>query len=406
VAGCKSAPQAGANGRNKINFLREHAMFVFSAYKRAILIFGIVALLLLGIQLLLAQMPSEPMPSKNVVCSSCHKCRVPTKDKPCLDMCPRPRATKKDLANTPNVVVLNELEYEYEGVVFNHRIHASMSAMGAECSVCHHYSEGGIIACKECHMTGGEEHLEQPGLQGAYHRQCMSCHKSWSGGTNCETCHMKKPVPAVHEEGTPVEPHPARRFFRSIEAPEKKVWQSTYGGGTVVTLHHKAHVESYGIDCAACHHAEGCGSCHEQGKTAKRISHSEAALHGICNSCHAEMGCDQCHLKQEAVAFTHEQTGWPLNRFHRHLECRACHGNPYHFTKLKPACNTCHTRWNPATFDHGRTDFVLDDNHREFECESCHLERKFADAPVCSECHDAEYVYPAKVPGSFKSGVR
>ncbi len=386
--------------------LFERVMKATDELKRWIPLCGIIGLLLWGTLNVRAQHQHEPMPSKNVVCSSCHKCKMPSKDKPCLDVCPRPRATKKDIAATPEVVVLNELEYEYEGVVFNHRIHASMSAMGAECSVCHHYSEEGIVACKECHLTGAEDHLEQPGLQGAYHRQCMSCHKSWSGSTNCETCHMKKAVPALRNEDAPVEPHPARRFFRAIEAPEKKVWQSTYGGGTIVTLHHKAHVERYGIDCAACHHAEGCGSCHEQGKTTQHITHSEAALHGICNTCHSEMSCDQCHLDHEAVAFTHDQTGWPLKRYHRELQCRACHGNPYHFTKPSPECNNCHKRWNPATFDHGRTGFVLDETHREFECESCHEDRNFAAGPACAECHDEEYVYPAKVPGSFKPGVR
>lgn len=351
-----------------------------------------------------AQHPMS-MPSKNVVCSSCHQCKSPTKDAPCLDPCPRPRATRKDLAKAPDTVILNELEFEYEGVVFNHGVHASMSAMGTECSACHHYSPDGIVACKECHLKGAEDNLEQPGLKGAYHRQCMACHQSWSGTTNCEICHVKKAVPGPVVEGEPVVAHPPRRFFRHVEEPEKKVWQSTYGGGTVVTLHHKAHVENYGIDCAACHHAEGCGSCHEQGKTTREVRHSEAALHAICNSCHAEMSCNQCHLKEEAVAFSHDRTGWPLNRYHRDLQCRACHGNPYHFTKPKSDCNNCHARWNPATFDHARTGFVLDDTHREFECVSCHENRVFDAGPSCVECHDTDFSYPAQVPGTFNSGA-
>lgn len=347
-----------------------------------------------------------PHPSvKDVVCSDCHACSNPTAEKPCLHRCPRPRVTPKALNMGPDHVILDELEYEYEAVIFNHRLHAEMSAMGSECSSCHHFSEGGHIdACKACHPVGAREDIHQPGLKGAYHRQCMGCHRDWSGLTNCEICHAKKAVPGAPAVARPDGPSPAKQLYRQLTAPDKKVWRSTYGGGTVVTLHHKAHVERYGIDCAMCHHAEGCGSCHYEAKSTQHISHSEEALHGICNRCHEEMSCNQCHLKAEAPEFSHDRTGWPLKGYHAQLECKRCHGNPYHFTKPARDCNGCHRGRDWSRFDHARAGLTLDDVHREFECETCHSNGNYKLPPACGECHDKDITYPARLPGSRTGG--
>jgi len=307
--------------------------------------------------------------------------------------------TKEELSVGPDVVVIDELEDEYESVRFSHRLHAEMTAMDRGCQDCHHFQEvGGITACKKCHPPHiAEENLAQPGLKGAYHRQCLGCHQDWSHDTACDICHVKK-------DSDVAAPHPAMKKpgsrFSGLVQPDKKVWHSTYGGGTVVTLHHKNHTEIYGIDCASCHHAEGCGSCHAREERTTEVRHSEEALHGICNSCHAEMSCKQCHLQEEAPEFTHDRTGWPLKSYHQRLTCKRCHGNPYHFVKPASECSACHMGWTVGSFNHERTGFSLNEAHAEIACEECHAGRNFAVTPSCNSCHDNDITYPESLPGA------
>ncbi|MCL4306199.1 cytochrome c family protein [bacterium] len=332
-------------------------------------------------------------------CSQCHVCRTPTADDPCLRICPRPRVTPQDLKMGPDEVLINELENEYEAVRFSHRLHAEMTAMDRGCQDCHHFQQvGGITACKDCHPPHiADENLEQPGLKGAYHRQCLGCHQDWSHDTSCEICHLKK------GQETATHPLPKRSpgsKFAGLVEPEKKVWHSSYGGGTIVTLFHRNHTEKYGISCASCHHAEGCASCHSKSEqTTTSIRHSEEALHGICNSCHSEMSCNQCHMKTEAVEFSHDRTGWPLKFYHERLSCRRCHGNPNHFTKPSRDCNSCHKDWAVGTFKHAHTGYGLNDTHAEISCEECHVGKNFAVKPTCNSCHDNDITYPASQPG-------
>jgi hypothetical protein len=368
----------------------------------------LITLAAFGLLLLLAsvdyaQHSTKSMQKNDVACSDCHTCKKPTTDDPCLISCPRSRATKADISKGPSTVVLNELEWEYSAVVFNHRNHAEMSAMGGECSDCHHNSGGRITACKECHPVGEVAEMKQPGLKAAYHRQCMTCHQNWSGVTSCEMCHVKKNTPAKSAGEVYATPEqPSGRFFPPMDQPEKKVWQSSFDGGTVVTFFHQNHTEKYGVDCASCHHAEGCGSCHRKGTTTQTIRHSEEALHQICNGCHAEMSCKQCHQKEEAQPFSHDRTGWPLGKFHSRSACRNCHGELHHFNKPPTDCNSCHSHWNPSTFDHGRTGLVLNDTHKDLGCESCHTGRDFKAQPCCSECHEQNVSFPANLPGEYK----
>ena len=369
--------------------------------KSALKIFWLIALVL-GLAVLPA---SAQHPSGKVQCSQCHSCTAPTAGNPCLRSCPRPRVAQRELTKGPETVVLNELEAEYEPVIFQHRLHADMSSMDVGCTDCHHFSDiGNISSCKTCHPADvAEENLKQPGLRGAYHRQCLGCHQEWSHETACEVCHVKKSAGTPYAE-TP-SPGTGFRRYSSLEEPKTKVWESSYGGGTKVTLHHQSHTDKYGIECASCHHAEGCKSCHSRGKDAAgntmSVRHSEEALHAICNQCHAEMSCDQCHLKTEAAEFSHDRTGWPLGSRHSRLACKTCHGNPNHFTKPSSDCNSCHAKWTTANFSHTRTGLALNETHREFDCTECHANRNFAVPPTCSNCHDKEIVFPAAIPGSY-----
>jgi len=99
--------------------------------------------------------------------------------------------------NTPEIIMIDILSKRYGPVAFSHRSHAEMVG---DCASCHHHSKkGSTPACGECHelisvyhYTGaqGETRI---GLKGAYHRQCLGCHKEMgSGPVGCTDCHKKK----------------------------------------------------------------------------------------------------------------------------------------------------------------------------------------------------------------------
>lgn len=342
--------------------------------------------------------------SDDLFCGECHRCDAPTEENPCLRTCPRDKVERQqsyDPEVGPDIVVLDLLENEYEAVHFSHKLHAEMSAMGHSCLDCHHFNDPNrITACKECHPPGiSSENIRQPGLKGAYHRQCLGCHQEWTGASQCEVCHAKKgsEVAGDHELITP---RPGRRFAQ-LEEPDIKVWESTYGGGTIVTLHHRNHTEKYGIECAACHHQEGCSFCHSQNerRDLEDVRHSEEALHAICNTCHEEMSCKQCHMKEIAEEFSHDRTGWPLKAYHAKLKCTSCHGNPYHFTKPSGRCSACHRGWASDSFDHSVTGLTLSESHIEIDCQDCHDPDNYMATPTCDECHEEDVSYPEFMPG-------
>ena len=79
-----------------------------------------------------------------------------------------------------DVVIIDRLAQFYGPVPFAHKIHADMSEISGGCTNCHHNPEQGgeIAACVTCHVpTNGGGTLAQPGLKGAYHRQCLGCHR-------------------------------------------------------------------------------------------------------------------------------------------------------------------------------------------------------------------------------------
>jgi len=125
--------------------------------------------------------------------------------------------SRKALAGTyadediPEKIIIGELIYEYEPVGFPHKkiidsllqnIKDSQltnyfhSEKGVICQACHHNSpiSKKPPRCVSCHgKTFDEANLLRPGLQAAYHRQCMGCHKEMSiekpKSTECNDCH-------------------------------------------------------------------------------------------------------------------------------------------------------------------------------------------------------------------------
>ncbi|MCU0663073.1 MAG: cytochrome c family protein [Myxococcota bacterium] len=203
----------------------------------------------------------------------------------------------------PEISMLFHLLDRYEPVRFTHANHVSYASA---CAFCHHHGTqvDQTPACRECHgrSDGG---LARVGLKGAYHRQCMDCHRRMgSGPMGCEDCHALRKTRATATESTQA----TKKF-----SPE----HSTLGHLSKIyepaKFNHRLH-ESFKETCAGCHHhnspfqqAPPCRECHNTRATAageKRLG-LEDAYHGQCMTCHKEMGapqgCEDCHAKKNAV---------------------------------------------------------------------------------------------------------
>jgi len=115
-------------------------------------------------------------------CTQCH-----TQKKAKLTSVKKTKSEK-----VPRTLTLSQLEKKYEPVTFTHDMHAEMTD---DCADCHHHSEAGQTpSCGECHgIPFKPDNLNMPGLKGAYHLQCMDCHKEMgSGPRGCTECHAKK----------------------------------------------------------------------------------------------------------------------------------------------------------------------------------------------------------------------
>jgi len=115
------------------------------------------------------------------------------------DCCPCPEpaggAGPPNAADAPVEITLESIAGVYGPVEFTHEEHTDYAEDG--CVTCHHHQAAGekIKPCVACHkrelFPGDPERLNVPGLQGAYHRQCVGCHvDAGSGPTECADCHQ------------------------------------------------------------------------------------------------------------------------------------------------------------------------------------------------------------------------
>ena len=372
---------------------------------------GAVVLLLAFVMASVVYAASHGMdPSSKLDCTECHECATPTLTDNCLKACPRHlmthQTTEHSLTEAPDTIMLGQLADQYRPVRFDHKAHANMAEMGLNCASCHHYSPPGRVpGCRECHEGEGDPtDLAKPGLKGAYHRQCISCHREWSHDTKCVLCH----VPAdgtVQATGAHADPtdimgisHPV------IEEPAKRVYHTNYDDGPVVTFYHKEHIELYGLSCAGCHQGENCGTCHDLRLAAQpelRKQRTFEEIHSTCERCHGDDACSKCHQGKERPPFSHATTGWPLNKYHVGLACRACHPTGKMIARLNSSCDACHSGWHAGNFDHTKVGLRLDEIHAEADCGDCHAERAFDKKPDCSGCHDDNRDPKQTPPGEY-----
>jgi hypothetical protein len=376
-------------------------------------------------------------------CGACHVTDEPTAADHALRHCQR--KVDHDPDEGPATVVLKELANRYKPVTFAHKLHAKMAGMGDGCASCHHHDEDGRIqACKACHAPDGQsEDLRKPGLKGAYHRQCVACHREWSHSDACGFCHLRangdsgaSPAAADRSDIVGV-PHPV------VEAKATRVYKTTYEDGPLVTFRHQEHVDRFDLKCVDCHKKETCSRCHATGNEAPTPA-PKRAHHDPCVRCHApqiEESCKTCHDKVEKPSFRH---AWPLGDRHKDLACRSCHPKGKPIAKLDPSCNSCHkdfrhdwplksyharlacsachpggrqpakvgracarchTGWKDhKAFDHARTGQALDATHVEnASCADCHAGRRFDRPPTCKGCHE-DKSFPRDRPGPQATG--
>ena len=303
----------------------------------------------------------------------------------------------------------------FGSVAFDHESHARWADLSVGCAVCHHYTPEGAShpACRTCHETGDKhDDMHKPGLKGAYHRQCLGCHREWSHETKCGVCHEPRKeggaaaTSADHASKDDIigVKHPP------IPEPDEHFYQTRFGGdeGSVVRFGHKRHTDQYGLRCVDCHQGDGCVRCHESGHREAAAALAAKEPHEGCAGCHAtDDDCSGCHRDPGAPmpeVFNHASTGFSLATHHRGVACRSCHESvPY--TKRSSECSDCHRDWLTRGVDHARVaGLAFDEIHLEIDCESCHLDNRLAAAPSCEGCHE-DKAYPQDVPGTRVRGA-
>ncbi len=311
--------------------------------------------------------------------------------------------TEMKTDNIPDTIKIGLLENIFEPVLFDHKLHAEMTTMGGGCNTCHHHgSEGVYEPCADCHVSEAENaSLSMPTINGAYHRNCLNCHQSWTGEKVCETCHVQKKfrfnlrksldatdILAHHHEEIVVSDI---FHFVSPESDQKPV-----------SFQHKEHVDLYRFKCETCHRQTDCSTCHNYTPSSVETVKSLAIHHDPCSNCHdtvMENSCESCHSSTPSDGFTHSRTGWELNRFHQPLSCNTCHEGTEPIAALDPTCTNCHTNFEVDEFDHEITGLQLNDEHIEFDCYECHTDDRYDIPPSCVECHDDDVSFPTDLPG-------
>jgi hypothetical protein len=82
-----------------------------------------------------------------------------------------------------DIIVLPKVGHLEPPVTFTHGLHSKN--YGLKCIDCHH--TGKIIKCSSCHKR--QDQVAVINLKGAYHQQCLGCHRKISGPLGCSRCH-------------------------------------------------------------------------------------------------------------------------------------------------------------------------------------------------------------------------
>lgn len=244
--------------------------------------------------------PDRKMPDAD--CRTCHSCSTPTRESPCLNPCPRATAqpaqsTDEELNGVPVTIQLDYMDSLYQPVTYDHKLHAGMP--DTSCTACHHHSiKSPFPACISCHpISGTDAETGLINLKGAFHRQCLNCHRELTSDSSCTVCH------AVKSSDATVPPSPATKL-------------------PLTPIPHFNH-SSTRFPLKAYHQTVACIQCHR-----KAVNH-----HTIPTTCEA------CHTKWPPE-FRHELTGLKLDDIHTAFQCADCHNQDN--MAANPTCEACH----------------------------------------------------------------
>lgn len=298
----------------------------------------------------------------------------------------------------PGTILLDILRSDQTGedyfgpVPFNHAGHAGMAG---SCMVCHHHTPEGQAhpECRSCHEHElRREDISKPSLKGAYHRQCMGCHREWAHGDHCQTCHLPKgdtpntapaPEPLLYmaKEHPPV-PKPVVEVYETEHKPGVK---------TKVLFHHSDHIERYGNTCVDCHQQDNCTRCHTGATQHTPKVRTLETRHQSCKACHQvedETRCAQCHLKEgepRPKPFDHAETGWAMASYHQRLNCRDCH-RQVPFSSMSRDCSSCH-QTPPKSVGGDLAKATDKESHHPHDPWYAYVRAK-GTAEVCLGCHE------------------
>jgi hypothetical protein len=159
------------------------------------------------------------------------------------------------------------------------------------------------------------------------------------------------------------------------EMPRRIMFDST--GGTVI-FSHLEHDQSYGIDCATCHHESEnpgrnpleCGRCHPPEFTPEYIADHTAYFSD-------EQHCARCHHAEfTGMVYDHD-----VHAENYTSGCTDCH----HGEDIEPEpqnCGDCH-------MDTGDEAMPSLKNAAHERCSSCHQEQLDSGLKDCNYCHTA-----------------
>jgi len=297
----------------------------------------------------------------------------------------------------PGVIVMDQLSMHYGPVTFDHALHAGMAEMTGQCSNCHHDigSTGIVAACRTCHSpTPNEKDAIWPGLKGAYHRQCLSCHKDWAHENACGFCHTE----VAHEMPAQASPHELAGTMpesRHLTMPTTFMYMTDHEPVPVVTFHHEDHAKTFGLSCADCHRGASCDTCHGPEPMPPTVRREET-----CLACHANKQCVFCHGLGEHRRFDHvSTTGWSLEPEHAGIPCAGCHGpDPALEPPPSQNCRACHRAGDNGEFDHAALGVPLLGDHAHFDCVKCHHGHAEPTKASCTDCHPGQ-TYTGTPPG-------
>ena len=303
----------------------------------------------------------------------------------------------------PDHIEIGILENIFKPVQFNHKLHAEMTNPGNGCATCHHHAEDEVYeACADCHVTEeADASMEMPTINGAYHRNCLNCHQNWMADHVCETCHIQQKWrfnPRRSLDATDILAHE----HEEIIVPEIFHFDRPNSKETPVTFHHREHVDLYRYKCEHCHRQTDCSTCHNSQVVIQTEALTLPVHHAPCSNCHdtnADEKCGVCHSEKPSSGFSHDLTGWTLNRFHIKLECESCHTGTEPVMALSNSCIECHDNFEVGAFSHNVTGLELNDDHLEIDCYECHIDDLYDVTPSCVECHDEDMIYPEFKPG-------